>query len=132
DPLMGDSAPLRWFIPVATAGFETAREVAWERRGEVSITHLLVQTAAPFGLFRVRRILHAPATLTVFPRWYPAPADRSTAVLTPDSATRPRAGSGGAFLGTREYRTGDPLRAVHWRSSLRRGKLVVKEFEDLA
>lgn len=31
--------------------------------------------------------------------------------------------------GIREYRQGDPLRQVHWRSTARAGKLLVKDFE---
>lgn len=34
------------------------------------------------------------------------------------------------FVGTREYRAGDPLRWIHWRSWGRRGKPVVKEFQE--
>ncbi len=33
------------------------------------------------------------------------------------------------FFGVREYRRGDPLRFVHWRSSAKLGQLVVREFE---
>jgi len=31
--------------------------------------------------------------------------------------------------GVRPYRPGDPLRAVHWRSSARRGQLMVREYD---
>jgi uncharacterized protein (DUF58 family) len=33
------------------------------------------------------------------------------------------------FFGAREYRHGDSLRHVHWRTSARKGRLFVKEFE---
>ena len=38
-------------------------------------------------------------------------------------------GAGADFYGVREYRAGDPLRHVHWRTTARRGELVVREFE---
>jgi uncharacterized protein (DUF58 family) len=41
----------------------------------------------------------------------------------------PRAGSGMELFGVREYRPGDPLRRIHWRSSARLGELVVREHE---
>ena len=41
----------------------------------------------------------------------------------------PRAGSGTEMFGVREYRPGDPLRRIHWRSSARHGELIVREFE---
>lgn len=34
------------------------------------------------------------------------------------------------FVGTREYRAGDPIKHIHWRSWARRGKPVVKEFQE--
>jgi uncharacterized protein (DUF58 family) len=33
------------------------------------------------------------------------------------------------LFGVREYRAGDPLRRIHWRSSARLGQLVVREYE---
>ncbi len=34
------------------------------------------------------------------------------------------------FVGTRDYRPGDPVRAIHWRSFARRGRPVVREFQE--
>lgn len=34
------------------------------------------------------------------------------------------------FVGTREYREGDPVKNIHWRSWARRGEPVVKEYEE--
>jgi uncharacterized protein (DUF58 family) len=34
------------------------------------------------------------------------------------------------FMGTREYRQGDPVKNIHWRSWARVGKPVVKEFQE--
>jgi uncharacterized protein (DUF58 family) len=41
-----------------------------------------------------------------------------------------RPGPEGDFYGVREWRSGDSLRYVHWRSSARTGKLVVRQFEQ--
>ena len=41
----------------------------------------------------------------------------------------PRAGSGTEMFGVREYRPGDSLRRIHWRSSARHGELIVREYE---
>jgi uncharacterized protein (DUF58 family) len=38
-------------------------------------------------------------------------------------------GPGTDYFGVREFRPGDQLRHVHWRTTARRGELVVKEFE---
>jgi uncharacterized protein (DUF58 family) len=45
------------------------------------------------------------------------------------SVTAPRSGSGNELFGVREYRPGDPLRRIHWRSSARHGELIVREYE---
>src|SRR5437868_4224320 len=45
------------------------------------------------------------------------------------SLAAPRAGSGNELFGIREYRPGDSLRRIHWRSSARHGELVVREYE---
>ncbi len=34
------------------------------------------------------------------------------------------------FVGTRDYRQGDPLKNIHWRSWARRGEPVVKEYQE--
>ncbi|OFW61130.1 MAG: hypothetical protein A2W01_00835 [Candidatus Solincola sediminis] len=38
-------------------------------------------------------------------------------------------GAGMDYYGVREFRAGDALRHVHWRTTARRGELVVREFE---
>ncbi|MBN2025540.1 MAG: DUF58 domain-containing protein [Actinobacteria bacterium] len=39
-------------------------------------------------------------------------------------------GVGIDYYGVREFRSGDPLRHVHWKTTARRGELVVREFEQ--
>lgn len=39
-------------------------------------------------------------------------------------------GAGIDYYGVREFRSGDPLRHVHWKTTARRGELVVREFEQ--
>jgi uncharacterized protein (DUF58 family) len=41
-----------------------------------------------------------------------------------------RPGPEGDFYGVREWRSGDSLRLMHWRSSARTGKFVVRQFEQ--
>ncbi len=42
---------------------------------------------------------------------------------------RQRPGTDGDFYGVRDWRVGDGRRLIHWRSSARLGKLVVRQFE---
>jgi uncharacterized protein (DUF58 family) len=39
------------------------------------------------------------------------------------------AGGDGEFFGLRGYRNGDPARHIHWRTSAKRGELVIRQFE---
>jgi uncharacterized protein (DUF58 family) len=103
------------------------------RRGVFEGAEVLQTTGAPFGLLRTSRRLHVPSDLVVTPGWVDL---RSFPILEPSSFPsdllheRARTGAGEEFLGVREYRPGDPPRAVHWRSTARAGHLVVREFEE--
>jgi uncharacterized protein (DUF58 family) len=56
--------------------------------------------------------------------------DTSWAVEAGQDAVR--SGHGTEIVGVREYRHGDPVRGVHWRSTARRGQLVVRETAEPA
>jgi len=82
------------------------------------------------GLFRTKRTVTPANQLLVYPAYYPL--KRLRLLERRGLAERPsrRIGAGGDIIGTREYRPGDSLRQIHWRSTARAGKLVVKEFAD--
>jgi uncharacterized protein (DUF58 family) len=89
-------------------------------------------TRFPFGLLSRTITFGAAETLIVLPRlgrlttgWK---TRRQEAFVTIDRRRR-QAGAEGDFFGIREWRSGDGQRLVHWRSSARLGKLVVRQFE---
>ncbi|MBW3594546.1 MAG: DUF58 domain-containing protein [Actinobacteria bacterium] len=103
------------------------------RRGVFTSGAVLLTSGAPFGFMRSRKAIEVPGETTVVPHW----ADLgSFPILEPSSFPadvlheRARTGAGQEYLGVREYRPGDPQRAVHWRSTARVGELVVREFEE--
>jgi uncharacterized protein (DUF58 family) len=84
-----------------------------------------------FGLFPVERLIEKEDTLLVYPPMFeinrfPNPPG----VMPGGEALRrrtPQITSNAA--GVREYVTGDPLNRIHWVSTARRNRLIVKEFE---
>jgi uncharacterized protein (DUF58 family) len=106
--------------------------VAW-RRGPLVLAGGLVAAADPFGLFRAWVRVPAPRTVLVLPRRHPLPPlnlPGSTQYQRGGVALAAGIGESEEFVALREYRRGDSLRRVHWRSAARRGELVVKEFQD--
>ena len=104
------------------------------RRGVIRFQDLRVQLPDPFGLFqRCSKVAAPAATLTVLPRRYwlppvelPGGADFQ---ISGESNTN-AIGNSGEFTGLRDYRPGDPLRQIHWKSWARVGRPIVKELED--
>lgn len=121
-----------FFVPSLSArGAVTLNyETICARRGWFEFPPALLSTRAPFGFFSARRKVSAPTGVFVFPEYreieHLALFDRMPAV----ESLRPHLGSGGEFIGVREYRPGDSRRHIHWRSTARAGRLVVKEFAE--
>src|SRR5690349_12143943 len=99
------------------------------RRGLYTLTGYRIATKFPFALFRKSRDVDAPLEVLVYPARVavPRPAPR-TATRGENRANR--TGRRGEFFGLREHRSGDDRRDVHWRSSARTGRLLVREYED--
>jgi uncharacterized protein (DUF58 family) len=99
------------------------------RRGLYQLSGYRLATKFPFALFRKSRDVDAPLEVLVYPARVavPRPPPRTT---SKGDATADRLGRRGEFFGLRERRTGDDRRDVHWRSSARTGRLLVREYED--
>ncbi len=106
-----------------------------ERRGLYQWQTITLRSGAPLGLFWSRRIQKVPAQVLVYPRILPlarcplleeiGPSAQQLFQQVPQSRT----GSEGSTRSLRPYRTGDPMRMVHWRSSARFNALRVRELE---
>ncbi|MBN1219597.1 MAG: DUF58 domain-containing protein [Anaerolineae bacterium] len=99
-----------------------------DRRGLHAFPKLRLQSKGPFGFFSTRRLLDAPDEILIYPYYHPL--KRLRLLETRELAERQtaRVGLGTQVVSTREYRPGDSLRQIHWRSTARAGKLIVKEF----
>jgi uncharacterized protein (DUF58 family) len=103
-----------------------------EMRGRYPIGPLQLRVADPFGMCELSRSFTGNDHVIVVPRTWP---------LTPlvgggiwgsasESLARAAAVSGEDDIATREYHEGDDLRRVHWRSTAKRGELMVRREEQ--
>lgn len=117
-PVVWDATGVHADIPVPT-----------HRRGPVSLGPWVLERVDPWGLMRRRVGEVEGLALLVVPRVRPV----SLAALP--SALADFGGS--AEMGTttfatlREYVIGDELRHVHWRSSAKTGKLMMRQYVDV-
>jgi uncharacterized protein (DUF58 family) len=101
-------------------------------RGEHEFVSCRLSTRFPFGLFVKSVEYDLEDKMLVYPEL--RATRRGDALKPPDRGgdDQPGRGSGGEDLaGLREYRRGDPMSRLHWRSSLRTGKLIVVDREGL-
>lgn len=101
-------------------------------RGRYDVGPLVVRLTDPFGLCELTRSFPSVDGLTVIPQVVPLPGIRLAGELTGsgDSRARSVAVHGEDDAATREYRHGDDLRRVHWRSTARVGELMVRREEQ--
>ncbi|MDH2416711.1 DUF58 domain-containing protein [Nocardioides sp. CER19] len=103
-----------------------------EARGRYELGPMTVRVGDPFGLVELTRAFRTTTPLVVTPRTVPLPGISLSGSLTGSGDQRPRAFAGGSAedVTVREYRRGDDLRRVHWRSSARVGELMVRREEQ--
>jgi uncharacterized protein (DUF58 family) len=137
--MLEDSLPARVrgkarFVVDPLGGHE-ARAVSYRipslGRGRYRVGPLQMRLSDPFGLIDLTRSFTATSEFLVAPvidALPPIEPPRSDDLG--DSAGSRSVGSHGADdQSTREYRTGDDLRKIHWRSSARTGALMVRQEE---
>lgn len=121
-------------IPSLAAGaaHEMPYSVQGRHRGLIHVGPVTLVRSDPLHLFRAVDSQGSTEQLFVHPRTYPLVAgdsalDRTREGRTSDSAPRGSA----AFHALREYQRGDELRHVHWRTSARMNRLMVRHFVDV-
>lgn len=103
------------------------------RRGVLKFSGVTLARPDPLGLARSFIEVPLAQNVLILPRRYPLPP-----IALPGSmkyqqggvALASNVGQSEEFVSLRDYREGDPVRHIHWRSWAKTGKPVVKEFED--
>lgn len=114
----------------AGASVSQSYPVLFTRRGRRRIDGVTVQTRFPFGLFIKGANFFLVSDLVVYPELCPLPERlvHDLAVLGYDHAISQR-GAGIGLYNLREYQHGDDSRSIHWKTSARQSRLIVKETE---
>jgi uncharacterized protein (DUF58 family) len=103
------------------------------QRGLLRFEGVTVACPDPLGLFRSFSRASAPQTVLILPKRYPLPPIALPGQMRYQQggvALAANVGCSEEFVSLREYRHGDPLRHIHWRTWAKIGKPIVKEFED--
>jgi uncharacterized protein (DUF58 family) len=102
------------------------------RRGRFRLGPITVATGDPFGLFLfLRRMPGTLAAITIHPATVDLPTFATPMGQLPggDAVQRRTHHTTTNVAGTREYVPGDSLNRIHWLSTARMERLIVKEFE---
>ncbi len=102
------------------------------QRGVFRLGPTIVSSGDPFGIFKKNRIIAGDRELLVQPYivnldHFPSPVGQfpgGKAILQKATEVTPQA------AGVREYFPGDALRSIHWPTSARKDRLMVKEYEQ--
>jgi len=107
-------------------------QIRSEVRGRFDVGPMTVRVADPFGLVELGRSFQTTTSFTVTPRTVALTPITLPGTATASGDSRPRSFVGGSAedVTVREYRRGDELRRVHWRSSARVGQLMVRREEQ--
>jgi len=102
-------------------------------RGSYGFADLEISTRFPMSLMRGFRFLPTAESILVHPTQGTVAQNwRDVLKLPVQGRLRrrtSRAGGDDEFFGLRDYRAGDPVRHIHWRTSAKRGELVIRQFE---
>ena len=105
---------------------ETNLLVKAEKRGSLRIRGFEISTRFPLGFFRKTKFLPMADEAIVFPSIQPVQ------LPFPSNPSAEEQGvvrhQGDEIVALREYCEGDPVNAVHWKSSAKTGHLRVKDF----
>jgi uncharacterized protein (DUF58 family) len=101
------------------------------QRGEFQLGPLRIVTGDPFGLFEMERKISAMSRLVVYPSTVEIPEFALPIGILPggDALRRRTHYITSNAAGVRDYVPGDSINRIHWRSTARRDRLIVKEFE---
>jgi uncharacterized protein (DUF58 family) len=119
-------------LPADRVG-EARAELAVMRRGHYLLRGPTLRRTDPLRLTTGRAVTLPDQALIAYPRFYSIDTFTIPVGRRYQPGGIPLSSSLGEsieFVGTRDYREGDPIKSIHWRSWARRGRPVVKEYQE--
>lgn len=120
----------------ALRGDEAAHQLRYlltpPSRGDLSFGDVYVRLEGPLGLCARQLRLPLQAAVKVFPDLTALTRDALSLAHAEDARAgrrTPRRSDGSEFESLREYREGDDVRHIDWKSTARRGRAMVRVFE---
>ncbi len=100
-------------------------------RGRYQLGPIRLSTSDPFGLFPMQRNLTPTSNVVIYPITYDIRQFALPIGILPggDALRRRTHYVTTNAAGVRDYAPGDSFSRIHWRSTARRNRLIVKEFE---
>ena len=122
------------FVIPGVSSHETWDEffsVLTRRRGVIEIGPARTVRSDGLGLLRRVRSWDNPVTLYVHPRTVRIPFEATVFQVDVEGVVTAKLSSSDvSFHALRDYEPGDDRRAVHWQSTARLGKLIVRQYEE--
>lgn len=100
----------------------------FECRGIYPVTGFEVRTTFPFGFFSRGREIQASGVIVVYPRLRDVAELLLLHPFLDGAQEQNRRGTGGSLYNIRAYQPGDDARHVHWRSTAKTDRLMVRDY----
>ncbi len=114
------------------AGYAKRIRTPCSRRGCFTVGPLQVESWDPLGLFRLRRRFGKEEQVIVYPATVPLPRLNlfGSHLLGEEALRRQSQQRSSLASSVREYMHGDAMNRIHWPSTARMGKVMVKQFDQ--
>jgi len=103
------------------------------RRGYLRLTGITIARPEPLGLCKSFHVIPNRQKILVLPKRYQIPEILLQGTRKYHSGGISMASSVGdsnEFLSLRQYRPGDPMKQIHWKSWAKTNELIIREYQD--
>ncbi|MFZ2603758.1 MAG: DUF58 domain-containing protein [Candidatus Omnitrophota bacterium] len=121
---------------ISYLGLKSSCEIKYDylcfKRGDYKMGPFVVYFFDPLNLFFFKRIYHVYSGVVVYPQIFKIekfPALTRSILPWFGIETARSSGDEDEFYGVREYKDGESVKNIHWISSARKNKLIVKQFQ---